>query len=620
MNECIEFAVDKGLMLRDASENITLSSAVLMLLKVLTQKSDIIVVVALLIVTNFLDLHSKLLTGHVLSMLNSSQTIESQHWIVKGFCRYILGGSSVSEVQTSILISYTSVKLLQSLFDALNIYLHHNAAVSKSHHMKMKSFSHVLSLDQSFFDLHTTSHIKNSMDSQGLNDLITWNIPYILSLSLKMAMTFYFMFGISFKLASVTLAIFFFIKLVVLDPIHRQEDIIHKVQSKLSTASDQILSEALNMVTVAKLFNKTNTHIAEYFESEKRYMDNINLTVVLRCCRTLIQSNIQTISFCSVLFVSLNSLDGDNLSSASLGGFFFLFHELQEVFDRLSWHTSILRNQFGDIDRFLDLMKTESQLVDGSDDSHLNDMSGEVEFENVVFDYPARPNERVFKGFDLHIQPHKVTAIVGDSGAGKSTLAKLLMRLYDPLSGVIRLDGKDIKEMTTSHLREHIAIVSQSPELFNTSLKENIAYGAAERHGEVTDEEIYTAAKLAKCYDFISAFRGGFDTMVGCLGSQLSGGQKQRIAIARAIIRNPKILILDEATSALDSSNEEQVQEALENLMRGKTTIIIAHRLSTIRNADEIVCMKGGLVVERGAYEELLRKEGVFFELISKQK
>ena len=182
VNECIEFAVDKGLMLRDASENITLSIAVLMLLKVLTQKSDIIiffVVVALLIVTNFLDLHSKLLTGHVLSMLNSSQTIESQHWIVKGVCRYILGGSSVSVVQTSILISYTSVKLLQSLFDALNIYLHHNAAVSKSHHMKMKSFSHVLLLDQSFFDLHTTSHIKNSMDSQGLNDLITWNIPYI---------------------------------------------------------------------------------------------------------------------------------------------------------------------------------------------------------------------------------------------------------------------------------------------------------------------------------------------------------------------------------------------------------------------------------------------------------
>jgi ABC-type multidrug transport system fused ATPase/permease subunit len=185
----------------------------------------------------------------------------------------------------------------------------------------------------------------------------------------------------------------------------------------------------------------------------------------------------------------------------------------------------------------------------------------------VVFDYPARPNEKVFRSLNLHIEPNKVTAIVGDSGAGKSTLAKLLMRLYDPLSGVIRLDGKDIKEMTVPHLHEHIAIVSQALELFNTSLKENIAYGAT---GEVSDEEIYAAAKLAKCYDFITAFRSGFDTMAGCLGSQLSGGQKQRIAIARAIIRNPKILILDEATSALDSSNEEQVQEALENLMRGR--------------------------------------------------
>ena len=623
VNKCIEFAIENGLMMRAPSEAVSLSSAVFMLLKVLTQKSDIInffIVIGLLIVSNFLDLHSKLLTAHVLSMLSTNQSFEAQHWMVRGVCQYILGGASVSVVRTSILLSYSLVKVLESLFDALNIYLHHNACVSKTHYLKMKSFSHVLSLDQSFFDLHTISHIKSSMDSKGLNDLITWNIPYILSLSLKMIMTLYFMFGINFKLASLTTTIFFVIKVALLDPMNRYEDTIHKVQSKLATASDQILSEALNMVTVAKLFNKTSSHIAEYVESEKRYMGNINLVVILRCGKQFISSNIQAISFCSVLYISMTTLESDNLNAASLGGFFLLFHELKDLFGRISWHSALLRNQFGDIERFLDLMKTESQLLDGPDDSHLNDMCGKVEFENVVFDYPSRPNEKVFRGLNLHIEPNKVTAIVGDSGAGKSTLAKLLMRLYDPLSGVIRLDGKDIKEMTVAHLHEHIAIVSQLPELFNTSLKENIAYGAAAHNEDVSDEEIYAAAKLAKCYDFISAFRSGFDTMAGCLGSQLSGGQKQRIAIARAIIRNPKILILDEATSALDSSNEEQVQEALENLMKGKTTIVIAHRLSTIRNADEIICMKGGEVVERGAYEELLQKEGAFFELINKQK
>ena len=203
-------------------------------------------------------------------------------------------------------------------------------------------------------------------------------------------------------------------------------------------------------------------------------------------------------------------------------------------------------------------------------------LEGKVEFKNVNFTYPSRPGQQVLKNMNLVLQPGKVTAVVGDSGAGKSTLTSLLMRLYDPTSGDIFVDGYNLKELDIKTFHKYVAVVNQNPLLFNCSIGENIAYGAS--LDKVSDEDIEAAAKLANAFDFIKSFRGGFDTLAGTLGTQLSGGQKQRLAIARAAIRNPKILILDEATSSLDAENEKIVSEALERIMTGRTILIIAHR------------------------------------------
>jgi ABC-type multidrug transport system fused ATPase/permease subunit len=295
-------------------------------------------------------------------------------------------------------------------------------------------------------------------------------------------------------------------------------------------------------------------------------------------------------------------------------GFFLLFQEVMHLFGRIKWHYDLLVREFGDIERFLALMECKSSMKNGTE--NLDGIVGEIEFCDVSFDYPSRPSEPVLRNLNLKIAPRSITAIVGDSGAGKSTISKLLMRLYDPKSGSICIDGINIKNFDLEQLHSQVAIVSQNPELYNCSLRDDIAYGAC---GKVSEDEIIAAAKLAKCYDFITAFRSGFDTFAGAGGSQLSGGQKQRISIARAAIRNPKILILDEATSALDAENEELVQEALENIMQGKTILIIAHRLSTIKNADEIICMKSGKVVEQGKHEELMENKGSYYSLISKQ-
>lgn len=238
---------------------------------------------------------------------------------------------------------------------------------------------------------------------------------------------------------------------------------------------------------------------------------------------------------------------------------------------------------------------------------------GEVRFEGVRFTYPSREGFEVLHSIDLTVAPGQKIALVGPSGAGKSTLTSLLLRLYDPTSGRMLIDGRDARDLPVSELRAQISMVPQEVLLFGGSIAENIAYG---RPG-ATIAEIEEAARQANAHDFICSFPQGYDTLVGDRGIKLSGGQRQRVAIARAILRNPAILILDEATSALDSESEQLIQEALEKLMRGRTSFIIAHRLATIRHADRIVVIADGRVAESGTHEELQARDGGIYRRLS---
>ncbi|KAM5271800.1 ATP-binding cassette sub-family B member 5 [Ctenodactylus gundi] len=242
-------------------------------------------------------------------------------------------------------------------------------------------------------------------------------------------------------------------------------------------------------------------------------------------------------------------------------------------------------------------------------------IEGTVEFKNVSFNYPSRPSNKILKDVNLKMKSGETVALVGPSGSGKSTAVQLLQRLYDPDEGFITVDGHDIRDLNVRHYREYIGVVSQEPVLFGTTIRNNIKHG---RDG-VTDEEMEKAAKEANAYDFIMRFPNKFNTLVGEKGAQMSGGQKQRIAIARALVRNPKILILDEATSALDPESESAVQAAMEKASKGRTTIVVAHRLSTIRNADLIVTIKNGMVIEKGTHGELMANQGLYYSLVMSQ-
>lgn len=247
-------------------------------------------------------------------------------------------------------------------------------------------------------------------------------------------------------------------------------------------------------------------------------------------------------------------------------------------------------------------------------------VKGQISFSNVDFAYPTRPDVIIFQNFSIDIEDGKSTAIVGPSGSGKSTIISLIERFYDPLKGIVKIDGRDIRSCHLRSLRQHIALVSQEPTLFAGTIRENIMYGGASN--KIDESEIIEAAKAANAHDFITSLSNGYDTCCGDRGVQLSGGQKQRIAIARAVLKNPSVLLLDEATSALDSQSESVVQDALERLMVGRTSVVIAHRLSTIQKCDTIAVLENGAVVECGNHSSLLAKgpKGAYFSLVSLQR
>ena len=241
---------------------------------------------------------------------------------------------------------------------------------------------------------------------------------------------------------------------------------------------------------------------------------------------------------------------------------------------------------------------------------------GEVEFRQVHFAYPSRRELEVLANLNFVLKPGRTMALVGPSGSGKSSVANLLLRLYDPVSGQILLDGHPIAQLEPNWLRKQIGLVSQEPILISASIEENIRYGNL----KATDQEVFQASREANAEEFIRRFPEGYKTLVGERGIQLSGGQKQRVAIARAILKNPKILVLDEATSALDSESEALVQEALQKLMKGRTTLVIAHRLATVREADLILVLENGRILESGQHEQLIQKEnGIYRRLVERQ-
>ncbi|MFQ5421995.1 MAG: ABC transporter ATP-binding protein, partial [Anaerolineae bacterium] len=281
----------------------------------------------------------------------------------------------------------------------------------------------------------------------------------------------------------------------------------------------------------------------------------------------------------------------------------------------LGWLISMMRQALAAAPRLFQILDAPLVIHDESDAETLTSVRGEITFRDVHFAFDDEPERFVMKGLNLHVKPGEIVAVLGGTGSGKSSLVNLIGRFQEATAGQVCVDGRDVRQITLESLRQHIGIVPQEAFLFSATVKENIAYG----HPQANIENVIAAAKLAQAHNFIMEMPKGYDTQIGERGVRLSGGQKQRLSLARAILIDPSILILDEATSAVDTRTEHEIQQALEQVMQGRTSVIIAQRLSTIKHADRIVVLKDGVVAEEGAHEDLLALNGEYARIYDLQ-
>jgi len=371
------------------------------------------------------------------------------------------------------------------------------------------------------------------------------------------------------------------------------------------------LNESLNGIRVVKAFAKEDTEFSKFTKRNHELRDS-GVSADARWF-TIFGG---MMFFTSVGSVVCWAVGGYMVyqGKLTLGEFYRIFALLSLVYGPLQWFAAInnwFSRAMAGADRIFEIVDMEKEHYGDADVRH--DISGEVTFDGVRFGYDK--SNPVIKNMSFTAKPGEMIGLVGKSGAGKSTTINLVCRFYEPDSGAIKIDGKDYREISLQDMRNQIGVVLQEPFLFNGTIAENIAYGKP----GASFEEVIEAARAANAHNFILAKPDGYDTLVGERGSKLSGGERQRVSIARAILHNPRILILDEATSSVDVETEKQIQEAIGRLISGRTTFAIAHRLSTLRNADRLIVLEKGEIVEMGSHEELMEKKGHFYNLVQTQ-
>ncbi|XP_051057789.1 ATP-binding cassette sub-family B member 10, mitochondrial isoform X2 [Phodopus roborovskii] len=487
--------------------------------------------------------------------------------------------------------------------------------------LRTSLFSSILRQEVAFFDKTRTGELINrlSSDTALLGRSVTENLSDGLRAGAQASVGVGMMFFVSPSLATFVLS--------VVPPISILAVIYGRYLRKLSKATQDSLAQATQLaeerignIRTIRAFGKETMELEKYTSQVDQLLQLARKEAFARAGFFGAAGLSGNLIVLSVLYKGGLLMGSAHMTVGELSSFLMYAFWVGLSIGGLSSFYSELMKGLGAGGRLWELLERQPQLP-FKEGTVLDEKSfqGALEFRNVHFTYPARPEVSVFQDFSLSIPSGSVTALVGPSGSGKSTVVSLLLRLYDPVSGTVSLDGHDIRQLNPIWLRSKIGTVSQEPVLFSCSIAENIAYGA-DNPSSVTAQQVERAAEVANAAEFIRGFPQGFGTVVGEKGILLSGGQKQRIAIARALLKNPKILLLDEATSALDAENEHLVQEALDRLMEGRTVLIIAHRLSTIKNANFVAVLDQGKISEHGTHEELLLKpNGLYRKLMNKQ-
>jgi ABC-type multidrug transport system fused ATPase/permease subunit len=522
----------------------------------------------------------------------------------------------------SLLGLLIAVYALQQLAGFVEQYLRHLLGAQFIFDLRVRIYNHLQNLSLSFYEQTSTGELMSRVtsDVDALEHFVTHGVAMTAVDLLRLLGASIVLLTLEWRLACLVLLPVPLIVIGLRRFNQRVRPIYRKARDRLGEINARLQD------------NLTGIRVIQAFVQEKFELDNFR-----EASRNYSHERVRSIRAWSTLFPVLRFLVllgsamvlgggtwlilNQQLTLGTLVAFLTYTTSFYDPLHRLTEIDNIIQQAIASGERIFELLDQESEIKDMHQALSVGYIQGDIVFNNVDFNYGdafpnmAQENRHVLSQVSFHIAPGEVVALVGPSGAGKTSIARLLCRFYDPINGEVRVDGHDIRTIQIASLRKHVAVVLQDTFLFNTSVKENLRYGKP----DATDDEIEIAAKTAFAHDFILQLPDGYDTEIGERGVKLSGGQKQRLSLARAILADPRILILDEATSSVDAEAEYLIQRALDEVMKGRTSLVIAHRLSTIRNADKIIALEEGHIREIGDHAELLARGGLYSHLYQRQ-
>lgn len=482
--------------------------------------------------------------------------------------------------------------------------------------IRNRLFEHYQRLSLAYFHRHRTGQLISRVtnDVVVLNETIDLGFNHLISDFLAVLIFTAFLIILSWKLTLLAALILPIMFLFIYRIGRKLKKYSYRSQERMADVNS-VLEETVGNIRIVKAFAADTFEIEKFFAATGRYFRALLKMTRIRMLATPINDMLATTAGIFILWYAgtgILSTESTLRAEDFILFVFSLFSMIKPIKSLSNIHIK-LQEGLAAAGRIFEVLETPPRVLEPDHPRPLPEFSRLIRYDDIVFAYDT--GERVIDHVSFEVQKGQIVALVGPSGAGKSTLFDLLPRFYDPQEGRIEIDGIDIRTVATKDLRAQMGIVTQETYLFNDTIRRNIAYGME----NVSDEAIHKAAAMANAHEFITQFPDGYDTVVGNRGSMLSGGQRQRLAIARALLKNPQILIFDEATSALDTESEIQVQEAINQLMKGRTTLVIAHRLSTITSADLILVIESGRIVQQGTHESLLQEGGLYARLYQMQ-